>query len=160
MEQLISMVQGNTSPVLDVDELQRCLDDARLAFTWVASTNYSADPYSLGSVVIPTATKRNGHRYKLTAFDGTGNTSGTTEPSWVTGFKSTVSDGNLTWTEDGMEYAQLWDMNDAASRAWSLKASKTVTCVDFGQDGVRFNAGDVHKHCLEMALYYQPIQFA
>src|SRR5678816_1116734 len=105
MEQLISMVQGNTAPVLDVDELQRCLDDARLAFTWIASTNYSADPYSLGSVVIPTATKRNGHRYKLIAFDGVGSTSGTTEPRWPLNRDSEIVDGNLTWQEVGTEYA-------------------------------------------------------
>jgi len=170
MEQLISMVQGNTAPVLDVDELQRCLDDARVAFEWSASEDFSVEPRGIGAVVIPTSANRNGRRYKLVAFDGTGTSSGSAEPSWpavsltlpnwVMGFQGIVTDGNLTWREDGPEVQQLWDMNDAASRAWSLKASKTVTCVDFGQDGVRFNAGDVHAHCIAMALFYQPIQFA
>lgn len=160
MEQLISMVQGNTSPVLEVDELQRCLDDARLAYIWTASTDYSTGGYGLGAVVIPSAAKRNGYRYRLTAFDGTGSTSAATEPSWPTGYKRIVTDGNVTWKEDGPDYAQLWDMNDAAMRAWLLKASKVAQCTDFRQDGVGFTSSQLYDHCISQAMVYQGVQIA
>lgn len=160
IEELLALVEGNTAPVLTPEELLRCLDNARLAFLWTASENFATAPRCLGSVAQPTATNRNGHRYKLTSFDGTGTTGGSTEPSWPTGFREIVTDGNLTWTEDGSDYQQLWDMNDAASRAWSLKKGKVATCTDFRQDGVGFSASQVFDHCLEMARFYQSVQIA
>lgn len=160
MEQLISMVQGNTAPVLEVDELQRCLDDARLAFIWTAAENFGTAPRGLGVSVIPSLTKRNGHRYKLAFFDGTGTTSGATEPSWSTSRDSQFTDGNLTWQESGCEYASLWDLVAAARAAWLLKASKAVTCTDFQQDGVSFSASQVYDHCISQANQYTSIWVA
>ncbi len=160
MNQLVWMVEGNTAPVLDAPELQQCLDNARRACLWVADANYSEAPLGVGITVQPTAANANGHRYRLIRFDGEGTTSGSTEPTWTTWYQGIVSDGNLTWMEDGASYSQLWDMEDAASRAWTLKAGKTATCVDFKQDGVGFMASQVHDHCVEMAVFYQSAQIA
>lgn len=160
MEQLISMCQANVTPLLTPGELQDCLDDARLGFVWAASTDYAVEPYGLGKVVIPSAANRNGHKYRLHRFDGVGSTSHTTEPSWPTAHNWTISDGNVIWMEDGPDFAQLWDMNDAAMRAWMLKASKVVHCTDFGQDGVRFSSSQLYDHCMRQAMAYQSVQIA
>jgi len=163
MEQLISMVQGTTAPVLTVDELQRCLDDSRQAFIWSASEDFSVVPRELGSVIIPTAANRTGHRYKLMAFDGTGTTSGTTEPSWIRWRTNPlsrgelVSDGNLIWREDGADYDSLWDMQMAAYLGWQLKATKASQCVDFTEDTLSFKESQSFDHCLMMARRYAPV---
>lgn len=63
---------------------------------WAASTAYAAN-----DIRKPTNANRNGFRYQVTA--GGGGNSGATEPTWPLGIGSTVSDGALTWTCEGLE---------------------------------------------------------
>jgi hypothetical protein len=152
MERLISMCQANVSPVLTPGELQDCLDDARVAFVWAASTNYATLPHGHGLAVIPSAAKRNGHLYELVKFATTGTTSGATEPNWPETRDSEIKDGDLTWREVGSELDSLWDMPAAARAAWLLKAGKVAQCTDFSQDGVSFSSSHLYDHCMRQAL--------
>lgn len=63
---------------------------------WEASTAYAAN-----AIRKPTPPNRNGFRYKVTA--GGGGNSGGSEPTWPTEIGTTVSDGALTWTCEGVE---------------------------------------------------------
>lgn len=62
---------------------------------WVASTTYAVN-----DIRKPTQPNRNGWRYKVTAQTGA---SGSSEPTWPHGIGSTVTDGGVTWTCEGLE---------------------------------------------------------
>lgn len=62
-------------------------------------------PFKVNQYCVPTV--RNGHYYKVTSvsgadLDGYGVT-GSPEPTWPTGSGATVTDGDLTWTEQGAD---------------------------------------------------------
>jgi hypothetical protein len=116
-----------TDPSLDeANELIPILRQCVRSVIWTASTSYY-----LGAVVQPTAAKRNGHRFELVAFDGSGVSSGATEPSWPSWDNATVIDGNITWQEIGPDYSCPWDLREAAFRAWQLKIDKVSCQYDF-----------------------------
>ncbi len=70
------------------------IEDASI---WQATHDYSVD-----DLVRPTGSNANGHYYKATS--DTGSSAGT-EPTWPTGSGSTVVDGGITWTEQGINFA-------------------------------------------------------
>lgn len=172
MAQLVVTVQADLEPLLDYgtpgDELETILDNAQLASIWVASTDYD-----YGAVVIPTAAKRNGHRYQLVRFDGIDVSSGATEPDWPTGRDAQISDGNIIWQEAGADYDSLWDMRTAAYFGWLAKAGKVPTSSSasanaglkkFSEDGQSFEFEGSSGHTsdrqyfLDMAMRYQPVE--
>lgn len=61
---------------------------------WLATHSYAANAY-----VQPSVAHANGRFYKVTA--GGGGNSGSTEPTWPTVLGNTVTDGALTWTDQG-----------------------------------------------------------
>lgn len=63
---------------------------------WVASTTYASN-----DIRKPTQPNRNGYRYKVTA--GGGGAAGSSEPTWPQEIGTTVTDGALTWTCEGLE---------------------------------------------------------
>ncbi len=73
---------------------------------WVASTTYATN-----DIRKPTQPNRNGFRYKVTA--GGGGAAGSSEPTWPIGIGTTVTDGALTWTCEGMEdtYYKIQSIN-------------------------------------------------
>jgi prepilin-type N-terminal cleavage/methylation domain-containing protein len=84
--------------------------------TWSPGT-----PYTVGAntptVILPTATNRNGYQYVCT----TGGTSGTAEPVWNNAMVSGAtlpSDGTVTWTYGGFTPSTNW----LASTAYPSKA--------------------------------------
>jgi len=145
---LMSLVDASVAPLLDEPELTNLLAAARRASIWEASQSYK-----FGAIVQPTANNRNGHRFRLVKFSG-GITSGSTEPSWPDSRDAEVVDGSLTWREEGTDYDSLWDLTAAARAGWLLKAGKAATCVDFEQDGIKFSASQVAKHCKAQADQY------
>jgi len=66
------------------------LNALNLRYKWQASILYK-----IGSVVVPTISKNNGHYYKCT----TAGTSVTEPTTWPTGSGASVSDGGATWRE-------------------------------------------------------------
>jgi hypothetical protein len=176
LDQVVILVQANNDPVLDYStnksELRIILANSKRASIWTISTSYE-----IGSVVMPTT--RNGRRYRLIAFDGSGTSSGTTEPNWpapnaegndapvwaniqlspVVGWwrNAIVTDGNITWQEDGEDYDSLWDIRRAVFNGWMLKASKAVCAIDLASGQKKLSASQVYDHCISQAQRYAPV---
>jgi hypothetical protein len=164
-----------SDPELDEAAIVSLLANAKLASVWVASTTYN-----MGEVVMPTV--RNSRRYRLVAFDGTGVTSGLTEPSWpapnvssndypvwgmaqpnpVVGWwrNAVVTDNAITWQEDGADYDSLWDIQVAAFNGWMLKAGRAICAVDLSSGQMKQSQSQIYDHCLEMAQRYAPVMVA
>lgn len=111
---------------------------------WAPSTAYAE-----GDMVVPR--RRNGHVYIV----DTAGTSGTDDPAFPT--SGTVTDGTVTWSE--VPYVMVWqptyDLNAAAAEGWRWKAGKTADRITFSSQGDNYNADQLHKHCLDMAKYYE-----
>ena len=168
---LETLCPSTADPALTAADMQQLLDGARRAYTWKASTSYP-----MGSVVMPTT--RNGRRYKLISFDGSGTSSGTTEPSWpapnaasanwpvwgtaqpspIVGWwrNAVVTDGNITWMEDGEDYDSLWDLGRAAFDGWMMKAGRAICAVDLQTGQMRQAQSQIYDHCISMANRYAP----
>ena len=167
---------SGSDPVLDVDkDMTALLAGAVRAVIWTPSTSYS-----LGTVVMPTV--RNGRRYRLVRFDGSGTSSGTTEPSWpapvntsdnfpiwgqvqpnpIVGWwrNAIVMDGNLTWMEDGDDYDSLWDIGRAAFNGWMLKAGRAVCAIDMSTGNKSLTQSQIYDHCISQAQRYAPVYVA
>jgi hypothetical protein len=109
---------------------------------------------------VPTTNNKTGRRYRLVSLDGSGVTSGATEPSWPEYSYGTVSDGNLTWQEDGIEVA-LWDVRAAAYQGWLDKAAKASALYDARtSSGTSATKSQIYAHCLNMANRYIPVGVA
>jgi hypothetical protein len=144
--ELSSLVEADTTPTLTESELNELLLSNEQASIWSSETDYE-----IGAVVIPSNAKRTGLRYRLISLDGSGLTSGLTEPLWPIGPQSIISDGNLVWIAEGSEYS-LWNVESAARKGWLKKAAKAVPMIDVAaSSGVRASASQIHKHCLLMA---------
>lgn len=155
--ELKRLAQADVYPTLSyassTDEIQTILGRAKRGSVWASSTNYN-----FGDVVIPSANKRNGHRYRIVKLDGSGRSSSSSEPSWPTSREGTVVDGNITWQEDGWDYdAVLFDMRQAAYEAWGLKESKASSDIDFTSQATTFKQSDVVKNCRQKKLEYAPV---
>lgn len=119
---LVLRVQPDVVPQLTATELEDILLKHKRGSTWAAST-----AYSVGDVILPTV--RTGHRYRAIV----GGTSGATEPyvgsnRWPTDEGATVEEGSsspkLKWQEDGLEYANIYDVRAAAYECRDLKVQK------------------------------------
>ncbi len=162
----------DSDPPLNSDDVNSLLNNAVRAVVWTAVTTYV-----FGVTVMPMV--RNGRRYRLIAFDGSGVKSGATEPTWpaptslstsfpvwgqvqpnpVTGWwrNAIVADGNITWQEDGVDYDSLWDVQRAAFNGWMLKAGRAVCAIDIktGQKGLA--QSQIYEHCISQAQRYAPV---
>lgn len=146
------MIKAATTFGLTNEEIDQALEKSQLAFSWSASTSFV-----YGSIVIPTAAKRNGHKYRLVKFDGNGTLTGTTEPSWHEGREGTFGDGNITWREDGRDFNCFWDLRAAAHQCWLTMAGNLADKFKFSTDNQSFELQQKYEHCLEMAEKYTPI---
>jgi hypothetical protein len=71
---------------------------------WVLNHTYATDAQV--RPIVP-----NGSRYSAAPNNGVSGTSGATEPDWSTAttLGSTVTDGDITWTNEGLEALGIWD---------------------------------------------------
>jgi hypothetical protein len=153
--ELSSLVQASVEPILTESELNELLLGNVTASLWEAS-----HVYSIGDTVVPTTNNKTGRRYRLVSLDGSGVTSGATEPSWPEYSYGTVSDGNLTWQEDGLEVG-LWNVREAAYQGWLDKAAKASALYDARtSSGTSATKSQIYSHCLNMANRYTPIGVA
>lgn len=157
-----------SDPTLLPTDMDALLVQTKRASLWEVST-----PYALGVTLMPTV--RNGRRYKLIAFDGSGVSSGTIEPSWPSPSSNPenfpvwsafapqgdgwwrnaiVSDGNLTWQEDGEDFDSLWDIQRAAFNGWMLKAGRAICAVDLQSGQMKQAQSQIYQHCCDMAQRY------
>lgn len=74
-------------------------------------------------------------------------------------FSFNADDLAIEFTEDRGGTAYYWtgyayNINKAASDAWTRKAGHAWTAIDFKADGASFNREALHAHCLKMAAHY------
>jgi hypothetical protein len=153
MVELERLALPNECPVLLAAEVMDILTRYQRGALWSTAT-----VVQLGSRVIPTLAKRNGHRFKAVEYvSGTSNQqTGATEPTWTTTRDGRVTDGSVIWQEDGWDWdAVLWDLDGAACEAWQTKAGKTINRVDFETQSIGVSASQMHEHCLAMARRFQ-----
>ena len=137
--------QPDATPELDDVELNSILDGVQRASFWTLST-----AFIFGAVVLP-ATK-NGHRYSCTQ----GGTTAATEPTWPTRDGATITDGTVIWKEAGADYANVYDIRDAAQQAWVMKEGKASQLFDVGSEKI----SQLRDHCRAMAQSFDPVKFA
>lgn len=159
------MVAADTAPTLTVDEVDDLIDLARRpdaagnpstntvdAPAWAASTTYAP-----GTIIRIASTPP---RYWKAANSGI---SDTTAPAWpalagdtVTG--ASLSDGSVTWIDNGGEWSPTWDLDAAAADGWQTKAGKAAGSFDFAEDGQQFTRSQMHAHCIAMITLYSARQ--
>jgi len=142
---LARMVAMDEEPVLYDTDLLRLLDKHKRGGTWAAST-----AYVYGDRVIPTV--RTGKRYVCAI----GGTSGTTEPDWPTTEFSRVTDGTVTWEEEGLDWTDGYDLEAAAHEAWLEKAAIAASAFRFSDGQQTFDRQQLIQHCERMARLYAP----
>jgi hypothetical protein len=152
---LISDIDALGYPALGESEINSLLDDAEVASVWAAETEYE-----FGAVIVPTAAKRVGCKFKVVAFDGNGVESGLTEPTWSDGRDATYSDGNITWQECGSQPSSLWDLNKAAYLGLMKKASKVQTEFDYGDADHKESASQMYKMLRDQAHAFRTVEVA
>lgn len=92
-------------------------DDYLTFPAWAAST-----AYTVGQVIVPPT--RTGHVYKCT----TAGTSGASAPTFPTTAGGTVTDGGVTWTEDGLRDISYYEVSGTGYTAGGATlASKTIS---------------------------------
>lgn len=150
---LESMTAWDQTPALTTDEITALLAASRRAdpayrmpdsdLDWVAST-----PYVVGDRRAPIV--RNGHLYIVTI----AGTSGASAPAWPTTSGTTITDGTVTWAENGLGWSPTYNLNAAAAEGWRWKAGKVAGKFDFATDQQIFNRKDMNEMCLAMADRY------
>jgi len=96
--------------------------------------------YTVGTIMIPTTAKQNGHRYRCTV----AGTSGGSQPTWPTGSGATVIDsGTLTWQEAGSDVALVWREGGViAVLTWQeIGPSAAITWTESGTNTNIFGEG-------------------
>jgi hypothetical protein len=131
-------------PELSTAELEGVIKDSQVGATWQADTVYGQ-----GAMVIPTVP--NGHLYQCAV----AGTSGSTEPAWNQFFGTTTTDGTVTWLEAGLERG-FFDLDQATSDAWLLKAGKAAPLVQNSSAGQSLASQQLFIHCRQMARDWEP----
>lgn len=144
LSELSEKVQIAVAPVLTLLEIQQILYRNKRAVVRANSTAYIVNQLMMPS-------PRNGHRFRCVV----SGTSATADPyltyRWPTTQGARVSEGTnsptLTWVEDGPEYANIYDVRQAAHECWLLKARKASQFIQTGD----LNFHQVYDHCVEEA---------
>lgn len=157
-----SMVDADVDPTLTETEIERLVDRARqpdragnsplnvaTAATWQAGTTYR-----IGDVI---RTTLHGDRWFRVWVPGV---SGATEPQWPNLAnrvvnRTRVSDGSVTWEDNGTEWNPTWDLDRAAVEGWRRKAGKVAGRFRFATDGQTFDRQQLYAHCISQMHEYR-----
>ena len=148
--ELVTYLRPSEEPTLTTAELLKLLRKYTVASVWEAST-----VYSYGDVIIPSADKRVGSRFRLVSLDGNGRTSGTTEPAWTNAQSARYTDGNLVWEEVGREPDALIDVRKACEQGWRAKAAKAAQEFDYADADHKEMASQLLENCLKMVKQFK-----
>jgi hypothetical protein len=131
-------------PELSTAELEGVIKDSQIGATWQADTYYPQ-----GATVIPAVP--NGHIYRCAV----AGTSGSTEPAWNQFFSTTTTDNTVSWLEAGFDRG-FFNLDQATSDAWLLKAGKAAPLVQNSSAGQSLASQQLFSHCNQMARYWEP----
>lgn len=140
---LEQMVSAASAPVLVASEIDTLMEIAKSGLLrW-----RSGAEYGVGAIVVPTSGVLD-HQYRVTV----GGLAGSTEPSWPLAADATVTQGAVTYQEDGSP--ERWDLYGAAAEGWLLKAGKAAGRFDFSADGQTYDRSQVHAAAMKMRGEY------
>ena len=131
-------------PELSTAELEGVLRRSQIGATWQPDTVYGQ-----GAQVIPSVP--NGHLYQCIV----AGTSGASEPAFNQFAGTTTTDNTVTWLEAGLERG-YFDLDQATSDAWLLKAGKAAPLVQNSSAGQSLASQQLFTHCNQMARYWEP----
>lgn len=137
LKELIRLVQPDNEPELEMEDVEKILDNNLRIVTWSAGTVLKH-----GQLVFPTV--RQGLVYKVKV----AGTTGATEPSpWPTLDGNTVVSGTVTFEEFGSVPRSLYNVVEAAKQCWQMKMAKAS---EYFSGGRRGNENQIYDHCRSM----------
>ena len=144
LAELLEKVQIAVAPTLTMPEIETILNRNKRAVTRANST-----AYTVNQIMMPSP--RNGHRYRCTV----SGISATADPflnyRWPLVQGTRVSEGTstptLTWVEDGPEYANIYDVRQAAYECWLLRANKASQFIQTGD----LKIDQMYQHAMAQA---------
>lgn len=151
LEEAISEVtlsaQADAFPSLTQPQVSDLVMKNQRATVWTAGKQYK-----IGDIAQPTIP--NGHFYRriLAGLSPAG------EPVWTLKENWTVYEGNsVVWVECGIDLdGNLYNVRNAISAAWLLKASLAANQFDASIDNQKWHRSQIYEHCLEMARAWSP----
>lgn len=136
LEELIRLVQPDSEPELNIEDVEKILDKNLRVATWSAGRSLK-----YGQLIFPAT--RNGHVYRVTI----AGTTGTAEPTWPLNDSSTVYNGTVTLEEYGAVPRNLYNVTEAAKQCWQMKMAKAA---EYFSGGRRGNENQIYDHCKSM----------
>lgn len=155
--ELVRLIQPDVAPCLtntgSGNDIDAILDNNKRATTWTTGATVN-----VGDVLLPTV--RNGRRYRATKAGVTG----ATEPSWPAWnswyqndpIARQVSDGTVTYQDDGADYRNIYDVRAACAEAAEVKMAKAVQYIS--QPGV--NMQQLFEHCEKLRARFERVMIA
>jgi hypothetical protein len=160
LAELADMVAATSEPTLGERELEQLLDRAarpdaagNAPANVAGLSGWASGTYLVGAVILE------GTRYWRVLNPGT---TAATEPTWPdlstmggapTGL--TVTDGQVTWIDNGTAWSPTWDLTWAAAVGWDRKASKAAADFDFMTGDQQFMRSQRVAACREQARRYR-----
>jgi hypothetical protein len=154
-DRLRLLVAADDAPCLDAADLIRLFQFAECPDPLGASPqNVPTVPaWTSGTVPTGTVIRSGTNRYWRAAVGGT---TSSTEPVWptITGpvvDTARITDGAVTWTDNGPTWSPTWDLTRAAAEGWRWKAAKVAGRFDFTAGGDQFQRSQQLAACNAMA---------
>lgn len=126
-------------------ELVRSLVDAGTRCT----AHSTETAYSFGDRVVPAAP--NGREYRCVV----PGTSGATVPTWPSYTYARngqlITDGTVTWRDEGPAYPTRFDMGQILREVWLAKAAVAAADVDVTDGTLKVSASQAWDRCIKMA---------
>jgi hypothetical protein len=149
-EEVVSEVIATTSadeyPPVTAAEVTRIVDASSRAVPYV-----TAMTAPFGTAVYVTT---NGRMYRAVV----GGTCGSSDPGWPLSQSSyrgrSVTDGTVTWIDDGEMYAERYDIRGAIREVYLRKAALVAGQVDISSGNEKATLSQRHQHFLRLANRY------
>lgn len=136
LEELIRLVQPESEPELELEDVEKILDKNLRVTTWSAST-----ALKFGQLIFPVT--RNGHTYRVK----TAGTTGSAEPAWSLVDGASVTDGTATFEEFGAYPHSIYNVVEAAKQCCQMKMAKAA---EYFSGGRRGNENQIYDHWKSM----------
>lgn len=155
---LKAMVDWTSDPALDQSVITSLLAFAAVGDDYGnRPTNVAtATAWSTGTVLVGKVISEGGRYWRCIVPGATG----AVEPTWpalagMSPGSAQVSDGSVTWLDQGNTWAPSYVLDAAVAMGWRIKAAKAASRFAFMTDGQQFSRQQLIAHCLMLATAYE-----